>query len=267
MAVPAMVGVTEAGMTAAAGVPVPALRTTHVTWRAGGVTILDGIDLTVHIGEFLAVIGPNGAGKTSLFHVLSGIRRPDAGRVELLGTDVTRLSTHRRARLGLGRTFQTSSVFGSLSVSDNVALATHAAARRTEHGRWSRRRADKVDGYLERVGLSHLRGVPAAVLSHGDKRKLDIALVLAAQPRVILLDEPLAGVATADIPDLLTVVAGLTRGPDECTVVMVEHHLESVLRLADRIAVLHHGALLACDTPPAIVGNPAVQQAYLGQEP
>ena len=267
MAVPAIVGATEAGTSAAAGVPAPALRTTDITWRAGGVTILEGISLTVHIGEFLAVIGPNGAGKTSLFHVLSGIRRSDAGRVELLSTDVTRLSTHRRARLGLGRTFQASSVFGSLSVRENVAVAAHAAAGRSIRRGKSRCTADQLDAHLERVGLRHLRDVPAAVLSHGDKRKLDIALVLAAQPRVILLDEPLAGVATADIPDLLEVVASLTGGPDERTVVMVEHHLESVLRLADRIAVLHHGALLACDTPAAIVSNPTVQQAYLGQEP
>ena len=248
----------------------PALRTDGITWRAGGVTILDQVGLTVHSGEHLAVIGPNGAGKTSLFNVLSGVHRPDSGRIDLFGREITRISSFRRARLGLGRTFQASSVFGSLPARDNVRVAVHAAGSHSADrgvGRWKASAGDRAaDGYLERVGLAHAARTPAGLLSHGDKRKLDIAMVLATEPKVILLDEPLAGVAAADIPELLDLIAGLTREPAGRTVVMVEHHIESVLRLADRVAVLHHGALLACDTPSAITSNPAVQEAYLGQE-
>jgi branched-chain amino acid transport system ATP-binding protein len=245
-----------------------ALRMHAVSWRIGAVPIVDGVSLDVAPDEFVALIGPNGAGKTSLFNLVSGLTRPSAGRVLLAGTDVTRLSPHHRARLGLGRTFQTSAVFGSLTVAENVALAVQA--RQGGSMRPWRRRADRsVAGTAEQiltdVRLDDRATSAAASLAHGEKRKLELALVLAGSPRVLLLDEPMAGVSAEDVPALVEVIRTLTAGTGR-SVLMVEHHMDVVLDLADRVAVLHHGALLACDTPAAVMADRAVQEAYLGEE-
>jgi branched-chain amino acid transport system ATP-binding protein len=247
----------------------PALQTHQLSRQVGGVTIVDKVSLAVDPGEFLAVIGPNGAGKTSLFNLVSGIRTPSSGRVDLHGHDITSLAAHRRARHGLGRTFQSSTLFETLSARECVRLAVHAH-HRPKLDLWRRAAHDThvndlADDHLAEVGLT-AADRPSGLMSHGDKRKLEIALLLATQPRVMLLDEPLAGVASADIGPLLEVIATLTTASERRSVLMVEHHIESVLRLADRVAVLHHGALLACDTPQAVIANPAVQEAYLGQE-
>jgi branched-chain amino acid transport system ATP-binding protein len=218
--------------------------------------------------EFVALIGPNGAGKTSLFNLISGLRRPSAGRIVLAGEDVTGLAPYRRARLGLGRTFQTSAVFGSLTVAENVALAVQA--RRGGAMRAWRQRADREiltrsEEILAEVRLSERAGRIAGSLAHGEKRKLEIALLLAGEPRVLLLDEPMAGVSLEEVPALVAVIRGLTAGSGR-SVLMVEHHMDVVLDLADRVAVLHHGALLACDTPDAVMSDPFVQEAYLGED-
>jgi branched-chain amino acid transport system ATP-binding protein len=246
----------------------PVLSTRDLSWRIGGVAIVDGISIDLAAGEFLAVIGPNGAGKTSLFNLISGLRRPTHGTVELGGRDITRLSPHARARHGLGRTFQSSSVFGSLSVAQNVRLAVQA-----RHGGsarpWPLPRADRAvaglaDAVLERVGLGGRGAVLAGALAHGEKRKLEIALLLAAEPRVLLLDEPMAGVSAEDVPALVGLIRTLTRD-ERRSVLMVEHHIDVVLDLADRVAVMHHGALLICDTPALVMADATVQQAYLGE--
>ncbi|MGK5684001.1 ABC transporter ATP-binding protein [Actinoplanes sp. URMC 104] len=244
-----------------------ALLVDRVSWQIGGVRIVDDVTLQVAAGEFLALIGPNGAGKTSLFNLVSGLTRPTSGRVVLGGADVTRAKPHQRARRGLGRTFQTSAVFGSLSVAENVALALHA--RRGSAARPWGRRADRevtadAGRILAEVGLDSRAGQTAASLAHGDKRKLEIALVLAGSPRLLLLDEPMAGVSAEDVPGLAAVIKGLTAGGDR-SVLMVEHHMDVVLELADRVAVLHHGALLACDTPAVVMADAGVQEAYLGE--
>jgi branched-chain amino acid transport system ATP-binding protein len=234
----------------------------------GGVAIVDNVDLDLTPGEFLAVIGPNGAGKTSLFNLVSGLRRPTAGTVAVDGRDVTRLSPHRRARLGLGRTFQSSAVFTSLTVDENVRLAVQA--RRGGSMRLFRSRA--VDSavaadsheVLARVRLDGRGSTVAGALSHGEKRKLEIALLLAARPRVMLLDEPMAGMSAEEVPALVDVVRGLTA--DGQSVLMVEHHMDVVLDLADRVAVMHHGALLVVGTPDAVMANRTVQEAYLGED-
>jgi branched-chain amino acid transport system ATP-binding protein len=234
----------------------------------GGVAIVDNVDLDLTPGEFLAVIGPNGAGKTSLFNLVSGLRRPTAGTVAVDGRDVTGLSPHRRARLGLGRTFQSSAVFTSLTVDENVRLAVQA--RRGGSMRLFRSRAnDKAvaaDSHevLARVRLDGRESTVAGALSHGEKRKLEIALLLAARPRVMLLDEPMAGMSAEEVPALVDVVRGLTA--DGQSVLMVEHHMDVVLDLADRVAVMHHGALLVVDTPDAVMANRTVQEAYLGED-
>ncbi|MDG4821320.1 ABC transporter ATP-binding protein [Asanoa sp. WMMD1127] len=247
------------------------LRTQGLTWRVGEVAIVDGVDIALAPGEFLGVIGPNGAGKTSLFNLVSGLRKPTAGTVWLGGDDVTGLPPHRRARRGLGRTFQSSSVFGSLSVRENVRLAVQAH-RGGSLALWRRAAAfrdvaEAADQALGRVGLTGRGDALAGTLAHGEKRKLEIALLLAAEPTVLLLDEPMAGVSAEDVPELVAVIRGLTRGAEATgrSVLMVEHHMDVILELADRIAVMHHGALLACDTPDAVMAHQGVQEAYLGE--
>ncbi|PWU46005.1 ABC transporter ATP-binding protein [Micromonospora sp. S4605] len=244
------------------------LATRGLTWRIGEVAIVDSVYLDLAPGEFLGVIGPNGAGKTSLFNLITGLRRATEGRVALDGQDISSLPPHRRARLGLGRTFQASSVFGSLSVRENVRLAVQAH-RGGSMKLWRRAAADRevaaaADAALERVGLAHRGAALAGTLAHGEKRKLEIALLLAGEPRVMLLDEPMAGVSAEDVPELVTVIRSLT-GDSGRSVLMVEHHMDVILELADRIAVMHHGALLACDTPETVMANPTVQEAYLGE--
>ncbi|MFG2055655.1 ABC transporter ATP-binding protein [Micromonospora sp. NPDC048930] len=244
------------------------LATRGLTWRIGEVAIVDSVYLDLAPGEFLGVIGPNGAGKTSLFNLITGLRRPTDGRVLLDGADITALPPHKRARLGLGRTFQASSVFGSLTVRENVRLAVQAH-RGGSMKLWRRAAADRevaaaADAALDRVGLQHRGTALAGTLAHGEKRKLEIALLLAGEPRVMLLDEPMAGVSAEDVPELVSVIKSLT-GDSGRSVLMVEHHMDVILELADRIAVMHHGALLACDTPDTVMANATVQEAYLGE--
>jgi branched-chain amino acid transport system ATP-binding protein len=245
------------------------LATRGLTWRVGEVAIVDHVDLDLAPGEFLAVIGPNGAGKTSLFNLVSGLRRPTEGSVSLAGTDVTRLAPYRRARLGLGRTFQSSAVFSSLSVANNVRLAVQArrggSMRLWRSRRGEREVAAEAVEVLERVGLGDRCDALAGTLAHGEKRKLEIALLLAGKPKVLLLDEPMAGVSAEEVPALVEVIRSLTTVEGQ-SVLMVEHHMDVVLNLAHRVAVMHHGALLICDTPDVVMANPTVQEAYLGEE-
>jgi branched-chain amino acid transport system ATP-binding protein len=234
----------------------------------GEVAIVDNVYFDLAPGEFLAVIGPNGAGKTSLFNLISGLIKPTDGAVRLDGVDLTRLSPYRRARLGLGRTFQSSAVFGSLTVLSNVCLAVQAR-RGGSMRAWSAPRTERsvtaeALAVLDRVGLHGRAEAIAGTLAHGEKRKLEIALVLAAKPKVLLLDEPMAGVSAEDVPSLVEVIRGLTDSGEQA-VLMVEHHMEVVLDLADRVAVMHHGAVLICDTPAAVMANRVVQEAYLGE--
>jgi branched-chain amino acid transport system ATP-binding protein len=244
--------------------PAPVLRVDELSWTVGGARIVDRVGLDVAPGEFVAVIGPNGAGKTSLFNLISGLIPATGGRIWLDGVDVTKAPAHRRARLGLGRTFQSSSVFGGLPVGENVRLAA-AAARGSCLRLW--RRASSfpvVDEALSRVGLADRAAELAGRLSHGDKRKLELAILLATDPRLILLDEPMAGVSAGDVPALTEVVRAIHRDEGR-TVLMVEHHMEVLLGLADRVAVMHHGALLALGTPAEVIADPTVQDAYLGE--
>jgi branched-chain amino acid transport system ATP-binding protein len=245
----------------------PILATRDLGLVIGGATIVAGVELEVREGELLAVIGPNGAGKTTLFNLVSGVLRPTSGRIELDGDDLTGLPPERRTRAGIGRTFQVSNVFPLLSVHENVRLAAEAALGGTMRI-WRRASAvqeavDRAHWALERVGLAARAAAPAGLLSHGDKRKLELAMVLAGRSRVILLDEPMAGVSMEDVDELVELIRSVHA--EGRTVLMVEHHMEVVTGLAERIAVLHHGSLLAVDTPEAIMRNETVQQAYLGE--
>ncbi len=235
--------------------------------RIGAVPIVDDVSLDVRPGEFLVIIGPNGAGKTTLFNLLSGVTRATSGSIELDGVDVTSAPPYRRARLGLGRTFQTSTIFPALSTLENVRVAAQAALggngaiwRSADRERAPLERARAV---LETVALGPRAAVTAGLLSHGEKRKLDLAILLCGEPSVVLLDEPTAGMAAEDVEDMVALVAAIHRDQKK-TVLMVEHRMDLVLGLADRIAVMHHGALLAIDTPERIIADETVQSAYLG---
>jgi branched-chain amino acid transport system ATP-binding protein len=214
------------------------------------------------------VIGPNGAGKTSLFNLLSGLLRPTAGRVELAGRDITGEPPFARTRAGLGRTFQISNVFPLLPVLENVRLAAEAAIGGTlriwRRAAGVRQAVERARWAVERVGLERRENTIAGSLAHGDKRKLELAMLLASEPRVILLDEPMAGVSSEDVPELVGVIEAVHREEGK-TVLMVEHHIEVVTGVAERIAVMHHGALLACDTPEKVMADETVQTAYLGE--
>jgi branched-chain amino acid transport system ATP-binding protein len=247
----------------------PLLATHSLGLDIGGASIVADVSLEVSEGELLGIIGPNGAGKTSLFNLLSGLYRPTGGTIELGGRDITRERPYRRTRLGLGRTFQVSNVFPLLSVLENVRLAAEARLGGTmriwRRAAGVRAALERALWALERVGLAPRSASVAGQLAHGDKRKLELAMLLAGDPRVILLDEPMAGVSAEDVPDLVELIRSLHREEGR-TVLMVEHHMEVVTGLADRIGVMHHGALLACDTPAAVMADATVQAAYLGEE-
>lgn len=245
----------------------PALAVHGLGLQIGGATILKDVDLAVATGSMVGVIGPNGAGKTTLFNVISGVMKPTAGRVELDGADITGLSVPRRARAGLGRTFQTSNLFPKLTVLENVRLAAQAARGGSYSLVRFPRRTDAATELalkaLDEVGLDHRLDALAGDISHGDKRKLEIAVLLATDADVILLDEPMAGVASGDVPGLVEIIRGLHREQGR-TVLMVEHHMDVLLGLVDQVAVMHFGTIIAFDTPAEVMANPVVQSAYLG---
>jgi branched-chain amino acid transport system ATP-binding protein len=243
------------------------LRTAGLGLRIGGVRIVEDVSLEVNAGEFLAIIGPNGAGKTTLFNLLSGVANPTSGSITFAGRDVTHAPPHVRARLGMGRTFQTSTVFGGLTTLENARLAAQAHLGGS-NAIW--RLADRERAPLERaraalasVGLEHRAHANAASLSHGEKRKLDLAILLCGESELVLLDEPTAGMAVEDVPEMVALIRAIQRERNK-TVLMVEHRMDLILGLADRMAVMHHGSLLAIDTPERIVANETVQSAYLG---
>jgi branched-chain amino acid transport system ATP-binding protein len=245
----------------------PILATRDLGLDIGGARIVADVSLEVREGELVGIIGPNGAGKTTLFNLLSGIVRPTAGKIVLDGRDVTGMPPYRRTQAGLGRSFQVSSVFPLLTVGENVRLAAEArlggslsVVRRATRFRPALERAASA---LERVGLAARSAWPAGMLSHGDKRKLEIAMLLASEPRVILLDEPMAGVSAEDVDGLVEVIRAVHE--EGRTVLLVEHRMEVVVGLAERIAVMHHGSLLAFDTPERVMADETVQTAYLGE--
>ena len=253
-------------MPAAAAAPA-AIETHELSLRFGGAVIVDDVSLSVPLGMFVSIIGPNGAGKTSLFNLLSGLYRPSAGRVSLHGRDITGMAPFDRVRHGLGRSFQLTSVFPGLSTLENTLLAAQASHGGT-YAFWraaGRTRAvrERAAWALETVGLDGKEHVVVSLLGHGDKRKLDLAILLCSDPDVLLLDEPTAGVSAEEVPVMLDVIRRV-RQVEGKTVLMVEHKMDVVHDLSDRVAVLANGALVAYDTPAAVMADSFVQSAYLG---
>ena len=245
----------------------PLLQVENLAKRFEGIVASDDLTLEVARGELHAVIGPNGAGKTTLITQISGELTPDAGRIRFAGTDITVLPTYQRSALGLARSFQITSLFLDLSVLDNVALAVQA---HTGHSFkfWRNARAEKElrepgRALLARVGLSDRADWPASVLSHGEHRLLELAMALAGSPRLLLLDEPMAGLG----PEESTRMVGMLRAlKQELTILLVEHDMEAVFALADRITVLVYGRVIASGRPAEIRSSKDVRDAYLGEE-
>ena len=243
----------------------PILRGRDITRAWGGVVAVNGVSIELHRGEVHALIGTNGAGKSTLVNVLSGEIKASSGTVELSGVDVTRWPQPRRARAGLGRSYQRSTIFPQFSVLENCRLAAQARfqwpwrwwspASRCEASLAAARAAATQAGLAERLERE------AGLLSHGEKRQLEIAMCLATDPRVLLLDEPLAGMGAEETERMLVLLGGLREGH---AILLVEHDMDAVFRIADRITVLVDGAVIASGAPAAVRDNREVQNAYLG---
>ena len=235
--------------------------------RFGGLLATDHVSLEVAAGEIHALIGPNGAGKTTLVNQISGLLQPDAGRVLLDGVDLTPLSMHRRVTMGLTRCFQVTRIFPLQSVRDNLLLAVQAQAGSSFRFLQPRSQARGLyaaaDQLAERVGLQHSLDRIAGALPHGAQRTLDVALALAASPKLLLLDEPMAGMGPDESAQMVALIATLRQ---DMAVLLIEHDMDAVFRLADRISVLVYGKVLTVGAPEQIRNNPEVQAVYLGTE-
>ncbi|MEI7970475.1 MAG: ABC transporter ATP-binding protein [Betaproteobacteria bacterium] len=246
----------------------PVMRLSGLVKHFGGLAATDGVSLDLVPGEIHALIGPNGAGKTTLIHQIAGALRPDAGHVFLDGRDITALTTHQRVGAGLARSFQLTSLFRRLSVLDNLALAVQARRGSSFRFLAVARNDDapfrEAQTLAARVDLGDRTSATAGTLAHGEQRRLEVGLALATRPRVLLLDEPLAGLGPEESARMVALIASLRT---ECTMLLVEHDMEAVFRLADRISVLVSGRLIATGAPDAIRTDPGVRQAYLGDDP
>jgi branched-chain amino acid transport system ATP-binding protein len=242
------------------------LQIEHLSRRFGGIVATDDLSLDFTAGELHAVIGPNGAGKTTLIAQLSGQVTPDSGRIHFAGVDLAAVPMHARSALGLARSFQITSLFLDLSVLDNVALAVQAHAGHSFQF-WRNARSEQglrepARAALERVGLGARADWPASALSHGEHRQLELAMALAGSPRMLLLDEPMAGLGPEESARMVKMLRELKR---ELTILLVEHDMEAVFALADRITVLVYGRVIATGAPEAIRANAVVREAYLGE--
>lgn len=245
----------------------PVLSTHGLTVRFGGHVAVNAVTAEFHPGTLTAIVGPNGAGKTTYFNLVSGQLRATAGSVRLFGEDITRLGAPQRAQRGIGRAFQLTNLFPNLTVMENVRLAVQSRARLGLHllSLWSRHveLIEKAEYFLERVALADRGLAPAASLSHGEQRKLEVAMLLALEPQVLMFDEPTAGMSMDEVPIVLELIHQIKERGDR-TVLLVEHKLEVVRSLADRILVLHDGRLVADGKPVEVMASPIVQEAYLG---
>lgn len=247
----------------------PVLETQELTIRFGGHVAVNAVSCAFRPGSLTAIVGPNGAGKTTYFNLISGQLPASAGKVFVKGEDVTRLTASARTRRGLGRAFQLTNLFPNLSVFENVRLAVQAQARAGLDllHLWSDRRdlIAAADAILQRVRLDDKRDTVAGALPHGDQRKLEVALLIALEPDVFMFDEPTAGMSVDEVPTILDIIAELKRDGRK-TILLVEHKMDVVRSLAERIIVLHNGQLVADGPPAQVMASDIVREAYLGQE-
>jgi branched-chain amino acid transport system ATP-binding protein len=245
----------------------PILKLESLRKNFGGLRVTDDVTLEIAPGEVHAIIGPNGGGKTTLLNEISGLLAVDAGRILFDGNDVTMLPAHRRTRLGIARSFQVTSIIPGFSVRENVTLAVQARSGGSFRFFWPAARERRLDQAareaLEQVGLIHRANVPAGLLSHGEKRSLELAIALALDPKLLLLDEPMAGTGRAESEQLIATLGALK---GRFTLLLVEHDMRAVFALADRVTVQVYGRAIATGTPEAIRANAEVRTAYLGEE-
>jgi branched-chain amino acid transport system ATP-binding protein len=241
---------------------------THTLRREfGALVAVDNVSIQVEAGTLHSIIGPNGAGKTTFFNLLSGNLEPTSGQVIYKGRDITNLPVHRTAHLGIGRSFQITNIFPNLTVLENIRLAAQALGpdnfRLFRSYRHFRPYIDRAWQVLEQVGLLERAMTVARTLPHGDQRKLELGMILAPDPELLLLDEPTAGMASEQVPELMALIAAIQAAGNK-TVMLVEHNMHVVMSASDRITVMHQGAVLAEGNPAEISANERVQQAYLG---
>ena len=246
-----------------------ALETQELTIRFGGHVAVNAVSCAFEPGTLTAIVGPNGAGKTTYFNLISGQLKASAGRVFLHGQDISSLSAPQRSLRGIGRAFQLTNLFPNLSVLENIRLAVQSRAG-LGHNLWSiwsshRALITRAEEVLETVALTAKRDLAASALPHGDQRKLEVAILMALEPDVFMFDEPTAGMSVDEVPVILDLIRGLKTQSDK-TILLVEHKMDVVRELSDRIIVLHNGALVADGEPAAVIASPIVQEAYLGVE-
>jgi branched-chain amino acid transport system ATP-binding protein len=242
-----------------------ALTVSHLSKAYGGVEAVRDVSFAVDAGEMVAIIGPNGAGKTTCFNMLNGQLRPDSGDIRLDGASLAGLPPHRIWRLGVGRTFQVTATFGSMSVRENVQAALLSHHRRN-HSMWPRAAplyAGEADALLERVGMREQAARPCAELAYGDLKRVELAIALANRPRLLLMDEPTAGMAPEERGALMTLAAGLARD-DRVAVLFTEHDMNVVFGFATRVIVLHLGEVIAAGPPDQVRADARVREVYLG---
>jgi branched-chain amino acid transport system ATP-binding protein len=244
-----------------------ALRVEHLSKDFGGVRAVDNVSMSVEVGERLAMIGPNGAGKTTLFNLFSGQLLPTNGRVYLFGQEITHMPAHRRARLGMARSFQATTLFLNLRVVDNLLLALHGTRpsrfRMFRSGTAYKHLYAKARELLDLMGLWEKRDDRVDAISYGEQRKLEIALSLASEPKLLLMDEPSNGLTAAEGADIIGMIRDLGRG---ITVILVAHDMDLVFGVAERIIVLHYGEVIAEGAPEEISAHPRVKAIYMGAE-
>ena len=245
----------------------PSLSTRELTIRFGGHVAVNAVSADFHPGTLTVIVGPNGAGKTTYFNLISGQLPATSGQVLLDGADITKMGAARRTRLGIGRAFQLTNLFPHLTVIENVRLAVQSRAQlgMNMFSVWfgHAELISRAEHYLERVSLTGQRNMPVAALSHGDKRKLEVAILLALEPSVMMFDEPTAGMSVDEVPVVLELIHQVKAERDK-TVLLVEHKMDVVRALADRIIVLHNGTMVADGDPLEVMASPVVQEAYLG---
>lgn len=243
----------------------PLLQADGLCKHFGALQVCRNLNLTIRTGELHALIGPNGAGKTTALNLLSGLHMPDGGKLSFGGRDITRTPVYRRAGLGLARAFQITSLFNSFTVLENLSLATQAhqgsGFRFWTNAARDQRLLKPATEIMERMGLADRGDILAGNLSHGERRQLEMGMALATEPSMLLLDEPMAGLGSGGTAKLSELINGLK---SEVTILLVEHDMQAVFSLADRISVLVQGEVVATDSPDGIKENPLVQEAYLG---
>jgi branched-chain amino acid transport system ATP-binding protein len=244
------------------------LETKNLRKEFGALVAVDDVNLLVQENTVHAIIGPNGAGKTTLFNLLSNAFEPTSGKVFFQGRDITHLPAHRIIHLGIGRSFQITNLFPNLTVLENVRLAAQALGKDSfrflRAASYFKRYEQRAWEVLNQVGLADQSPMLARALPHGDQRKLELAIILAPDPRLLLLDEPTAGMAAEQVPEMMNLISQIKKTGNK-TVVLVEHNMSVVMNISDRITVMHQGRVLAEGTPVEIAANPEVQSAYLGR--